>query len=85
MATQLITLDKFGLETSPDKKRYTANGDASFWYAFLIREAIALRISAKERQSLSAGDCSRPWEKSDGATHVPLRSDGRWRTACSVR
>jgi len=60
MATQQITLDKFGSETSPIKEKVippTAM-NASIWYASLNRDAIALRISATGRQSLSATDCT---------------------------
>jgi hypothetical protein len=60
IATRQITLDKFGSETSPFKEKVippTAM-NAAIWYASLNRDAIALRISAKERQSFSATDCT---------------------------
>ena len=77
MATRQITLDKFGSETSPVKEKVppkampSSTGKQSH-YGFLLRS-----VSRFRQVTAPAESASRPWEKSDGSTHVPVRSDGR--------
>jgi hypothetical protein len=75
MSIQLITLDKFGSETSPVKEKVYRQRRC--FILVCLPQPGSNRITERSRQMTApAESASEALGKSDGSTHVPLRSDG---------